>query len=157
MSYENNMSFDMKMDGAVLINGEDGFSPIVEVETIEGGNRVTITDKDGAKAFDVMDGRDGADGVNGKDGQPGKGGKDGGYYAPFVVQDSTDSFTLGFEPNGEGMPGVPEFNIDLPNGANGKDGHTPEKGVDYWTPTDKQEIVDEVLSSIPVYNGEVEE
>lgn len=77
--------------------GKDGFSPIVEVEEIEGGNRVTITDKDGEKSFDVMDG------------------KDGGYYAPFVVQDSIDSFTLGFEPNGEGMPGLPEFNIDLPH------------------------------------------
>ena len=33
---------------------------------------------------------------------------------------------------------------------NGKfDGYTPVKGVDYWTPEDKQEIVDDVLASLP--------
>ena len=36
--------------------GEDGFSPTVAVADIEGGHRVTIIDKDGAKTFDVMDG-----------------------------------------------------------------------------------------------------
>lgn len=34
--------------------------------------------------------------------------------------------------------------------AEGTDGHTPEKGVDYWTETDKAEIVEEVLKEIPV-------
>jgi len=39
--------------------GADGFSPTVAVEDITGGHRVTITDADGAKSFDVMDGADG--------------------------------------------------------------------------------------------------
>lgn len=39
-------------------DGADGFSPIVAVEDIDGGHRVTITDADGAKTFDVMDGKD---------------------------------------------------------------------------------------------------
>lgn len=34
--------------------GNDGFSPTVTVEDIEGGRRVTITDKDGDKFFEVM-------------------------------------------------------------------------------------------------------
>lgn len=34
-------------------------------------------------------------------------------------------------------------------GANGSDGYTPVKGVDYWTAEDKTEIVDSVLSSLP--------
>lgn len=42
-------------------------------------------------------------------------------------------------------------------GDPGKDGHTPERGVDYWTPADKKYIVDEVLSTLPTYNGEVED
>ena len=46
-------------------NGEDGFSPVVAVEDIDGGHRVTITDKDGDKAFDVMDGKDGEGGSGG--------------------------------------------------------------------------------------------
>lgn len=35
-----------------------------------------------------------------------------------------------------------------PAGPQGKDGKTPVKGTDYWTAADKQEIVDDVLSSI---------
>lgn len=38
--------------------GKDGTSPTVSVTDITGGHRVTITDKDGAKTFDVMDGQD---------------------------------------------------------------------------------------------------
>lgn len=37
--------------------GEDGFSPTILVTPIEGGNRVTITDINGPKTFDVMDGK----------------------------------------------------------------------------------------------------
>ena len=38
-------------------------------------------------------------------------------------------------------------------GSNGKDGYTPQRGVDYWTETDKAEIVATVLESIgcPVF------
>lgn len=53
--------FDGK-DGA---DGKDGISPIVSVQDITGGHRVTITDKDGAKTFDVMDGKDGQGGGGG--------------------------------------------------------------------------------------------
>jgi hypothetical protein len=49
-------------------SGADGFSPIVNVEAIEGGHRVTITDVEGEKSFDVLNGVDGKDGQNGKDG-----------------------------------------------------------------------------------------
>ena len=39
--------------------GEDGISPVVSVEPVDGGHRVTVTDKEGTKSFDVMDGKDG--------------------------------------------------------------------------------------------------
>lgn len=45
--------------------GEAGFSPTVAVQGINGGHKVTITDKNGPKAFDVMDGKDGAGGTEG--------------------------------------------------------------------------------------------
>ena len=35
----------------------------------------------------------------------------------------------------------------------GVDGKTPERGVDYWTATDKQEIVDDVLEQIEIPEG----
>lgn len=37
------------------------------------------------------------------------------------------------------------------------DGKTPAKGIDYFTPADKQEMVTAVLAALPVYNGEVAE
>lgn len=39
--------------------GKDGISPTVEITTIEGGNRITITDVNGPKSTDIMDGKDG--------------------------------------------------------------------------------------------------
>jgi hypothetical protein len=42
---------------------KDGFSPIVDVNSIKGGHSVSITDKNGEKKFNVMDGKDGDDRV----------------------------------------------------------------------------------------------
>ena len=47
--------------------GDDGVSPVVAVVGNDGGHRVTITDKNGAKTFDVMDGKAGRTPVNGVD------------------------------------------------------------------------------------------
>lgn len=33
------------------------------------------------------------------------------------------------------------------------DGHTPERGVDYWTDEDKAEIVEQVLDALPAWTG----
>lgn len=38
-------------------------------------------------------------------------------------------------------------------GSPGKDGYTPVKGTDYWTETDKQGIVDDVLEALPTWTG----
>lgn len=56
------MKFDVEFGEVQELKGEDGISPTVAVAEIEGGHRVTITDKDGAKSFDVMDGKDGTPG-----------------------------------------------------------------------------------------------
>ena len=53
------------IDGRSGKDGADGISPIVIVQDISGGHRVTITDKDGEKTFDVMDGKDGEGGTGG--------------------------------------------------------------------------------------------
>lgn len=58
--------------GAQGLPGEPGFSPIVSVEPITGGNRVTITDADGDTTFDVMNG------AQGEQGEPGEGVPTGG-------------------------------------------------------------------------------
>ena len=53
---------DPGQDGA---KGADGVSPTVEVTEITGGHTVAITDKNGTKTFDVLNGKDGASGSGG--------------------------------------------------------------------------------------------
>lgn len=40
-----------------------------------------------------------------------------------------------------------------PQGKPGRDGHTPVKGTDYWTETDKAEMVADVIAAIPGGGG----
>ena len=44
------------------VSGSDGLSPVVTVTDIEGGHKVIITDKNGTKEFDVLDGIGGSGG-----------------------------------------------------------------------------------------------
>lgn len=44
------------------VKGDDGVSPTISVLAIAGGHRISIADKDGTKAVDVMDGEDGSAG-----------------------------------------------------------------------------------------------
>lgn len=47
-----------------LINQEiEGKAPSVEIQEIEGGHSLTVTDKNGKETFEVLDGKDGKDGV----------------------------------------------------------------------------------------------
>ena len=39
------------------------------------------------------------------------------------------------------------------NGKDGKDGYTPQKGTDYWTDTDKTDMLNDVLAALPTWNG----
>lgn len=43
-------------DGTNGVDGDDGVSPTVTVTDISGGHRITITDANGSKSFDVMNG-----------------------------------------------------------------------------------------------------
>ena len=44
---------------------------------------------------------------------------------------------------------------DGADGQPGKDGYTPVKGKDYFTETDKSEMVSSVIAALPVYDGSV--
>lgn len=74
--------FPSSFDSLQIIKGEDGFSPIVDVEQTEKGHKITITDKEDVQTFEVLNG---ADGQNGKDGADGRDG-----YTPIK---GTDYFT----------------------------------------------------------------
>ena len=77
-------------------------------------------------------GRDGQNGAPGPQGEPGPAGPAGKDGAPG-------------QQGPQGEPGAP--------GAPGQDGHTPVKGTDYWTETDKAEMVADVIAAIPGGGG----
>lgn len=52
-------SFSSNFHKYEFINGEDGFSPIIETVPIENGYQITITDKDKTTSFELTNGQDG--------------------------------------------------------------------------------------------------
>ena len=95
-------------------------------------------------------------GDKGDPGAPGIPGKDG--HSPVVTATksgktttiSVDGTAIATVEDGtDGAPGV----AGTP-GKDGTDGHTPVKGTDYWTASDKAEIVAEVTAALPKYGGE---
>ena len=64
-------------------------------------------------------------------------GLDGGYYTPEVSQPDKNCMRIAFSGSQNSMQSVPAKTILLPAGA---DGHTPVRGVDYWTSGDIAEI-----------------
>jgi hypothetical protein len=122
-------------DGQNGEDGADGISPTISVTSITGGHRIAITDKNGTKNIDVMDGVDGSagkDGTNGKDGT-----------SVTVTNVSTS--------NADGGSNVVTFSdgktLTVKNGSKGSAGtagKTPVRGTDYWTDADKAEIVNAV-------------
>ena len=98
-------------------------------------------------------GPEGPQGPKGDQGDPGPEGPQG------PKGDTGDTGPQG--PAGaDGAPGPQgpqgETGPEGPQGPAGADGYTPERGVDYWTEADRQQMVQDVIDALPVYNGEVE-
>lgn len=81
-------------------DGNDGYSPTVNVSEISGGNEVTITDKSGSKTFNVMDG-DSITSIKRTDGTGAAG--------------TTDTYTVRTSSGGT-------YTFTVTNGKNGADG-----------------------------------
>lgn len=133
-------------------NGSDGVSPTVAVSKSGKVTTVSITDKNGTKTATI---NDGADGQDGKDGQNGNDGKDGTSVTVSNVSESSASGGTNTVTFSDGKKVNIKNGKDGSNGTNGTDGKTPVKGTDYFTAADKAEIVNAVIASLPVYNGEV--
>lgn len=115
-----------------------GYSPTVEVVEEKDNVILNIKDIDGTKqavipkgyvpvkGVDYFDGEKGEQGIQGRQGEKGE---------PFTYDDFT-----------------PEQLAAL-KGNQGDPGHSPVKGVDYFTEADKQAMVQEVLNSLPDGDG----
>ncbi len=120
-------------------SGADGFSPTVEITEIDGGHKVSVTDVSGTKSFDVLDGQNGADGINGKDGVSATHSWDGTVLT-VTSANGTTSADLKGDKGETGATG--------PQGPKGEDGYSPIKGIDYFTESEKSQIIQEVLDAI---------
>lgn len=112
---------------------------VVELEQ-NGGSGGTGADGKSAYEIAVSNGFEGSEqewleSLKGEDGKDGVDGLDG--YSPVKGIDYFDGK--------DGQNGQ--------DGKDGADGYTPIKGVDYFTEADKQEIVSDVLSALPTWEG----
>lgn len=86
-------------------------------------------------------------------GAPGSGGSGGGSNEVWLPAVSDGVLT--WAKSDSDIPPAPA-NIKGDKGDKGERGsagHTPEKGVDYWTTADKSGIVDDVLAALPTWTG----
>ena len=140
-------------DGSPGKDGTDGTSVTVTsvTESAEDGGDNIVTFSDG-KSVTVKNGSKGSTGAKGDEGAPGSPGADG--VTPTIGDNG--NWYIGSTDTGKpsrGVAGAPGAKGDKGDkgdtGATGAAGHTPEKGVDYWTAEDKTEIIRSVLDSLP--------
>ena len=126
--------------------------PLYGFVLIDTGN---VNDTDNAKlyvkgdsSYEYLTDLSGSQGIKG---EPGDKGKDGtsvthswnGTTLSVTSASGTSSANLKGEKGDKGDTGAAGT-----NGTNGKDGYTPVKGTDYWTATDKEEIINTVLAEV---------
>lgn len=131
----------------LTIENLDGLSDIkvVSTSTAESGTPASVeVVKSGSVAnlsFIIPKGDDGINGTNGKD----------GVAASIQVGTvTTGAAGTNASVTNVGTPNAAKLNFTIPRGevgAKGNDGYTPKKGTDYWTETDRQSIVSEVLNN----------
>ena len=112
------------------IAGKDGHSPVV---TATKSGKTTTISVDGAAIATVEDGKDGKPGAAGSDGITPHIGDNGNWYLGVTDTGKPSRGATG----SKGDPGTP-----------GAAGHTPVKGTDYWTASDKAEVVAEAAAAI---------
>ncbi len=154
----------------VNIRGGNGVSPTVSISPITGGYRISITDKDGTKTADIMNGQKGDDGIS-----PTVSVSKSGKVTTVSITDKNGTKTATINDGADGK--TPVKGVDYNDGAsvtvsrvsesaesggsnvvtfsdgkvlnikNGKDGKTPVKGTDYWTPADKTGIITDLINT----------
>lgn len=108
-------------DGTPGLPGQDGYSPTVQTAAIDGGTRVTITDANGPKTFDVLNGTNGEDGEPGQDGAPGQ----DGFSPTASVTQTEDGAKITITDKSGTTNATITNGKDGTNGADGADGQTP--------------------------------
>lgn len=113
------------IDTGILAAGKNGISPKVATQPVTGGTRVIITDADGEKSFDVL---------NGKNGNPGKNGE-----TPNITIGRVDTLPSGSKATAEITGQTPRLtlNMGIPQGREGPSG----LGLPTPTPEDAGKVL----------------
>ena len=114
--------------------GKDGTSPVISVSAITGGHRITITDANGTKTVDVMDGSDGKNGADGQPGADGSNGQNGQDGSDGVGIQSVEQTTTSTEDGGTNVVTVTKTDgtsstFSVKNGSKGSKGDTGADGA----------------------------
>ncbi len=123
-------------------------SMMESMQVDENGNlSITLPSWNGEQGETLVIGK-----VSGKDGVDGVNGKDGVGIASTTVETSaldggTNAITFNLT-NGKATTFTAKNGSKGNQGEKGVDGYTPIKGTDYWTDTDKDEIIGEVNETI---------
>ncbi len=118
--------------------GDTGPANVLSIGTVESGTQAsaTITGESPEQVLNLVLPK-GDKGATGQDG-----------YSPSASVTETDD---GAEITITDKAGTTTATVK--NGKDGAPGHTPEKGVDYWTAADKAEIVQDTLAALPTWTG----
>lgn len=135
-----NGKFDGK-DGTDGRDGVDGFSPTCTFTAITNGYKLEITDINGTKSINILNGIDGKNGVDGKSGSDG--------FSPIAAVEQTESgATITIQDKTQTTTAT------ITNGKDGIDGKNGSDGRDYvLTEADKQEIAEEAAALVPAGNS----
>lgn len=130
--------------------GNPGVSPTISVIEIAGGHRLTITDANGSKTVDIMDGevgKTGAPGQIGQTGAPGDPGKDG-VSPTLAITNITGGHRLTIK------DAAGTKTVDILDGSDGRDGVSPTITTKTITGGYRLTITDAIgTKSIDLMNG----
>lgn len=120
--------------------GADGFSPTITVTAITGGHRVTITDVNGTRSFNVLDGTPGIPGASGAPGADG--------ISPTVTVTDLEN---GHRVTITDAAGTRYF--DVLNGMNGADGAQGPAGPQGTAGADGEDGVSPTVAVVEIEGG----
>ena len=92
-------------------------------------------------------GEQGIPGVQGAKGETGATGEKGADGTPATHRWSGTTLYI------TSASGTSSANLKGEKGDTGLAGYTPVKGTDYWTDTDKTDMLNDVLAALPTWNG----
>ena len=122
---------------------------ITKVENKETELNIIIEDLQYKLDTDYFKGEKGDTGEAGQNGTDGQDGVDGKSAYEIWLDEGNEGTEQDFLDSLKGADGIDGQNgRDGTNGTNGQDGYTPVKGTDYWTTSDKAEIVQSAVTQV---------